>query len=95
MLRRFAPSITRGLRKIQEAAHGKGLGNPPARLRSVVRREYRKMPNISIDYAVLEKAGSEGRVLTLEGNFGWSDIGNWAAVHRMLSKDSRGNAGFG
>ncbi len=95
MLGRFAPSITRGLRKIQEAAHGKGLGNPPARLRSVVRREYRKMPNISIDYAVLEKAGSEGRVLTLEGSFGWSDIGNWAAVHRMLPQDRSGNAGFG
>ncbi len=95
MLRRFSPAISHRLRRIEEEARGKGLGNPPARLRSVVRSEYRKMPNVSIDYAVLEKAGSEGRVLTLEGSFGWSDIGNWAAVHRMLSKDSRGNAGVG
>lgn len=53
------------------------------------------MPNISIDHAVLEKAGSEGEVLTLEADFGWSDIGSWAAVHRLLRKDSNGNSGNG
>lgn len=53
------------------------------------------MPAMSIDYAVLEKAGSEGKVLTVEGNFGWSDLGNWAAVHRMLPQDSRENVGLG
>lgn len=95
MLRRFSPSVHRGIQKIQEAARGRGLGNPPAGLRNTVRREYRKLPNISIDYAVLEKAGSAGRVLTLEANFGWSDVGNWAAVHRMLPRDGRGNAGIG
>jgi mannose-1-phosphate guanylyltransferase len=57
--------------------------------------EYRKMPAISIDYAVLEKAGSEGKVMTVETDFGWSDIGNWAALHRMLPKDRAGNAGVG
>ncbi|MFQ5903789.1 MAG: mannose-1-phosphate guanylyltransferase, partial [Candidatus Binatia bacterium] len=46
-------------------------------------------------HAVLEKAGSEGKVLTLEANFGWSDVGNWAAVHQMLPRDRRGNVGVG
>ncbi|MEK7782742.1 MAG: sugar phosphate nucleotidyltransferase [Candidatus Binatota bacterium] len=91
MLRRFSPSIFQGLERIQKATRGSG----PAGLRSAVRREYRRMPNISIDYAVLEKAGSAGRVLTLEGDFGWSDVGNWAAVHRMLPQDKSGNAGIG
>lgn len=95
MLRRFSPSVARGIRNIQAAAHGATLTNPSARLRSVMRREYQRMPNVSIDYAVLEKAGKEGRVLTLEGDFGWSDVGNWAAVHRMLPRDGRGNAGIG
>ncbi len=95
MLRRFSPSVHRGIQKIQEAARGRGLGDPPAALRNTVRREYRKLPNISIDYAVLEKAGSAGRVLTLEADFGWSDVGNWAAVHRMLPQDRSGNAGSG
>jgi mannose-1-phosphate guanylyltransferase len=31
----------------------------------------------------------------LEADFGWSDIGSWSAVHRMLAKDSNGNASRG
>lgn len=95
LLRRFTPPLSRGLQKIKEEARGIGLGTSRPKLRTIIRREYKKMPNISIDYAVLEKAGSEGRVLTLEGNFGWSDVGNWAAVHRMLPQDRSGNAGVG
>ena len=53
------------------------------------------MPNLSIDYAVMEKAGAEGKVLTLEADFGWSDVGSWAAVHRMTPKDADGNASRG
>ncbi len=90
LLRRFSPSIFRGLQRIQE-----GLGAPPPKLQAIIRREYKKMPNLSIDYAVLEKAGSEGRVLTLEANFGWNDVGSWAAVHRMLPQDKKGNVGVG
>ncbi len=95
MLRRFSPAIAHSLERIQAAARGKGLANPSATLRSVVRREYQKMPNISIDYAVLERAGSAGTVLAVEGSFGWSDVGNWAAVHRMLPRDGKGNVGLG
>ncbi len=64
-------------------------------MRAAIEREYKKMPNLSIDYAVMEKAGSEGNVLTLEGDFGWSDVGSWAAVHRMMQKDNNGNASQG
>jgi mannose-1-phosphate guanylyltransferase len=53
------------------------------------------MPSISIDHAVVENAASDRRVLTLEGNFGWNDIGSWAAVYRMLRADRDGNAGNG
>ena len=53
------------------------------------------MPNISIDHAVLEKAGAENKVLTVSARFGWSDVGSWAAVHRMLPQDNNGNAGVG
>lgn len=94
-LGRYQPAISRELKKISQAAHGKALGNPGPRLRAVMRRAYRKMPNISIDHAVLEKAGSEGKVLTVEGRFGWSDVGSWGAVYRMSRKDREGNAGHG
>jgi mannose-1-phosphate guanylyltransferase len=94
-IRRYAPAVARGLERIQELARGRGLATLPPKDAAVFRREYRKMPNISIDYAVLEKAGSEGRVATLEAGFGWSDVGNWDALHRMLPKDAGGNAGVG
>jgi mannose-1-phosphate guanylyltransferase len=95
LLDRYQPAIALGLKTISEAAQGQSLGNPPPRLRAVMRQAYKKLPNISIDHAVLEKAGSEQRVLTIEGNFGWSDVGSWAAVHRMLRQDRQGNAGNG
>lgn len=92
-LRRYQPAISEALDAIAEKAVGKSAARPF--LRSAIARAYRNMPNISIDYAVLEKAGSEGKVLTLEGDFGWSDVGSWAAVHRLMSKDPDGNAGSG
>ena len=95
LLSRFSPAIYNGFRRITEAAARSGLGIMSPKLRSILRREYRRMPNISVDYAVLEKAGAEGRVLTVEAGFGWSDVGNWLAVHRLLPQDRSGNAGIG
>ena len=95
LLARYQSNIAERLEAIKRAAAGKSLANPGSKLRAVIAREYKKMPSLSIDYAVMEKAGSEGKVLTLEANFGWSDVGSWAAVHRMRQKDSNGNAGQG
>jgi len=95
LLARYQPNIAHGLDAIRKQANGKSLANSDSTLRAAIIREYKKMPNISIDYAVLEKAGSEGKVLTLEGDFGWSDVGSWAAAHRMMRKDAQGNAGNG
>jgi mannose-1-phosphate guanylyltransferase len=95
LMQRYQPTMARGLEQIKKALHGKSLGAPTPKIRNIVAQEYKKMPNISIDYAVLEKAGSEGKVITLEADFGWSDVGSWAAVHRMLPHDENGNAGNG
>jgi mannose-1-phosphate guanylyltransferase len=95
LMRRYQPAIASGLKTISKAAQGQSLANPTPRLRAAMRRAYKDLPSISIDHAVLEKAGSEGKVLTIEGNFGWSDVGSWAAVHRMLRQDRQGNAGNG
>jgi mannose-1-phosphate guanylyltransferase len=95
LLRRYQPEISTGLEAIHKAMHGRSLASANPKLRSIIAREYKKMPSISIDYAVLEKAGSEGRVLTMEADFGWSDVGSWAAVHRLLQPDANGNAGNG
>jgi mannose-1-phosphate guanylyltransferase len=49
-----------------------------------------KCENISIDYAVLEKASN---VVGLSADdIGWSDVGSWDAVYDLLPRDSGGNA---
>lgn len=95
LIRLHQPMISERIARISHAAKRGSLATPSPRLRRTIAREYRKMPNLSIDHGVLEPAGCEGKVLTLEASFGWSDIGSWAAVHRMMRKDAQGNAGNG
>lgn len=95
LLHRYEPEIFAGLKKISHAAGSRSLATEGSKLRSAIAREYHKMPSISIDHGVLEKAGSDGKVLTLEADFDWSDIGSWDAVHRLMRKDPDGNSGNG
>jgi len=43
--------------------------------------------NISVDYAVLEprsaKGESHSEIYCLPADFGWNDIGSWAALHEL------------
>lgn len=50
---------------------------------------------ISIDYAVMEPAASDGYVYTHPADFGWSDLGNWQSLHEKLDKDKSNNASVG
>jgi mannose-1-phosphate guanylyltransferase len=59
-------------------------------LAAVLREEFPGLPKISIDYAVLEKAG---RVLVVEADFDWDDVGSWTAIAKYLPSDSAGNVG--
>jgi mannose-1-phosphate guanylyltransferase len=45
--------------------------------------------NISIDYAVLERAAG---VQGIAGDFGWNDVGSWNAVYELLERDAQGNS---
>jgi mannose-1-phosphate guanylyltransferase len=50
---------------------------------------FQKSPKISIDYGVMEHAGS---VFVVPGSFGWNDVGDWRAVYTLSEKDAHGNA---
>jgi mannose-1-phosphate guanylyltransferase len=54
-----------------------------------INENYALAPNISIDYAVMEKADN---VFTITGEFGWSDLGTWASLHDVSVKDLDNNA---
>ena len=45
--------------------------------------------NISIDYAVMEKAARVSGIAAAD--FGWNDVGSWNAVYELLPRDERGN----
>lgn len=46
------------------------------------------MPDISIDYAVMERASG---VVAVRGAFDWSDVGSWQAVGDLVAPDDEGN----
>jgi mannose-1-phosphate guanylyltransferase/mannose-6-phosphate isomerase len=54
----------------------------------VALKDYRQLPNISIDYAVMEKTD---KAAVLPSDFGWSDIGSWKSLYDFAPKDTNGN----
>lgn len=50
---------------------------------------YAGAENISIDYAILEKANN---VYVLPATFDWNDLGTWGSLHEKLDKDTNNNA---
>ncbi|RJR34075.1 MAG: mannose-1-phosphate guanylyltransferase/mannose-6-phosphate isomerase [Deltaproteobacteria bacterium] len=53
---------------------------------------YRKIPSISLDQGIMEKAAN---VAVVPADLEWSDVGTWEAFYRLLKKDSRGNTKVG
>ena len=53
---------------------------------------FKAVTPISVDEGVLERSP---RVLVIPGDFGWDDVGTWAALHRVRRRDDSGNATFG
>jgi mannose-1-phosphate guanylyltransferase len=48
--------------------------------------------SISVDVGVLERSS---RVMVIPGDFGWDDVGTWAALRRVRKLDPAGNASSG
>lgn len=54
-----------------------------------INENYALADNISIDYAILEKAEN---VFVLPATFDWNDLGTWGSLHEKLEKDQNNNA---
>lgn len=59
-----------------------------AKLRGGLRQVYPSLPKISVDYAILERAGN---VVVIPASFGWDDLGDWNALERLLKGDASGD----
>jgi len=53
---------------------------------------YPRLPNISIDYGIMEKARNR---LVIPANFSWEDLGSWESLEKFLSRDENKNAILG
>ncbi len=53
---------------------------------------YPKCENISVDYAILEKAEE---IFVFPASFAWSDLGTWNSLREQSEKDQYGNVSIG
>jgi mannose-1-phosphate guanylyltransferase len=78
-LRRHLPATYEALEKLAAFI---GTRQYEKKLRSV----YPRLENISVDYAILERATQEQgppEVFVIPAEIGWSDIGSWGAVYDL------------
>ena len=57
-----------------------------------INRLFPECENISVDYAIMEKAEE---IFVCPANFGWSDLGTWGSLLQQSKKDLYGNARIG
>lgn len=86
----FAFSANRFIEEIE--IHFPQLGELFRCPSSQVSDVFHELPDISIDYALMEK--TESSVL-IPFELSWSDIGSWESLYEICDKDSFGNVSFG
>jgi len=83
--KRYVPESVESLSEISRS-----LGTD--RMDETVASAYPRLPSISVDYAVLEKAEN---VLVAPAVLNWSDVGSWDALFDILPGDGSENIGVG
>ncbi|MCR5421665.1 MAG: NTP transferase domain-containing protein [Lachnospiraceae bacterium] len=81
LFKEFLPDMYKGLGKIADA-----IGTPEQE--KVLEKVFPQLESISIDYGIMEKAGS---IYTIPGDYGWDDVGSWLAVGRIKKADNNNN----
>lgn len=72
-IEKHMPELYQGLREIDD---GIGRGDEAPAVGAV----YSRIQGESIDYGIMEKAE---RILVCSGEFGWNDVGSWAAAYEL------------
>lgn len=80
-IKQFLPNLSAALDDIQDA-----IGTP--RYAEVLADRFAAVRSVSIDYGVMEHA--EG-VRVIPADFGWNDVGHWAALADFAEADDHGN----
>ena len=59
---------------------------------SMIDESFPQCENISIDYAIMEKADE---IYVFPASFGWSDLGTWGSLHENMHRDAYDNLSVG
>ncbi len=84
-IRRLMPELSEKLDAI-----GAAVGT--AREARALRKVFPECESISIDFGVMEKSE---RIAVVPGDFGWSDVGSFAALPEVREADAQGNVALG
>lgn len=84
-LARFLPATAEAFESLAPAIHS-------ARFHTELARMYPRLENISVDYAIAERAEN---VFMIPADVGWSDLGSWAAVYEALARRAGENVSRG
>ncbi|MDO4550650.1 MAG: sugar phosphate nucleotidyltransferase [Planctomycetia bacterium] len=94
-LSKYAPGVFKPMQKIQDT-FTKITGSLPEKMQdpdliNVIHQEFNAVESISIDYAVMEPAATDDKVLVVNAPFAWDDVGSWRAMERIFPQDENGN----
>ncbi len=81
-IEKYQPALHEGLQKIYKSGFKE----------SVLTREFKKFPRISIDYGLIEKSQNTA---VLKADFAWEDVGDWRTMYRLGKNDKAGNVLYG
>jgi mannose-1-phosphate guanylyltransferase len=83
--RELLPDVYAGLQQLQSCIGEKDE-------REKIGEIYPKLPAVSVDYGIMERATN---VLTVPGEFGWNDVGSWDMLGVLHEADGDGNVTVG
>ncbi len=81
-IERLVPGLSSGLKELR------ANWESSSSLEQAMNQVYPHLKKISIDFAVMENAK---RVVMLESDFDWDDVGEWPAIARHYPADEKGN----
>jgi mannose-1-phosphate guanylyltransferase len=87
-LARQQPAMYAGLTAVAQVWHA-------AERDDVLNSIWPTLPRISVDYALMEGAAAAGRVATVPGDFGWTDVGDFHTLGEVLPANGSGNVVVG
>jgi mannose-1-phosphate guanylyltransferase len=90
--RAMKEAFTRHLPEVAEAMERLVPRIGKRSFQGALKRAFPRLPSVSVDYAVMEKARN---IVVVPGDFGWSDVGSFAALSEVRPTDESGNVAVG